>query len=259
MPAVAAAHLKGSLDRPDRRCNALTIMAEFPATSWTLLQRAGQEGTMRHDALEELCRLYRGPLVSCIMAWPALRGAAEDLVQEFLAGFIAADNVEQADRTRGTFRGFLSGALRHFLLNHLRHGNAARRGGGQVHLSLDEGTVETPVDFWPEMEAHLDAAWAARVWEQALAAVQHAWLREHPGTPFSVMAPYLSGGEDIARYREAAAGLGLSVDQMKRRVGELRRLLRGAIREEVERTTHPADAEDEMRYLMQLLSRQPSV
>ena len=231
-------------------------MAGFPATSWTLLHRAGREGTLHHEALEELCRLYRDPLAACISAWPALRGGAEDLVQEFLAGFIADGDVARADRARGTFRGFLSGALRHFLLNHLRRENSARRGGGQVHVSLDESRDADGVDFWPELEAHLDAAWAARVWEQSLAAVRRAWMQEHPEAPFVELAPYVSGGEDLAGYREAAARMGLSVDQMKRRIGEMRRMLRGAMREEVERTTDPADAEEEMRYLMQLLTRQ---
>jgi DNA-directed RNA polymerase specialized sigma24 family protein len=230
-------------------------MAEFPVTRWTLLQHSMQDGTQCMAALEELCRMYRGPVLAAVGAWPALHGAAEDLTQEFLAEFVAGGAAGRAEKARGTFRAYLSGALRHFLLNAVRRSQAARRGGGHGHVSLDEAEEAGAVDAWPEMEARLDAAWATRVWEHALAAARREWDGKPGGVPFARLSPYLSGGEELAGYREAAAGMGLSVDQMKRRVGELRRLLRAAMREEVARTAPAEDVDGEMRYLMELLAR----
>ena len=179
----------------------------FPPTRWTMLRQAGGgDGAVQRAALEEMCRTYRGPIIVCIARWPGLEGSAEDLTHQFLSDFIERGSVQRADGTRGTFRAFLQGALRHFLVNQRRHDSMQKRGGGVADLSMDApregggslGDVLSAGDFWPELEAQLDAAWADEVWSRAMAAVRREWTSDYPAVPFDRLAAhYLSAGKKV--------------------------------------------------------------
>ena len=62
---------------------------------------------------------------------------ARDLTQEFFIRLLDGHVIATVDPARGSFRSYLKGALRHFLLNELRDARAQKRGGGRKLLSLD--------------------------------------------------------------------------------------------------------------------------
>ena len=64
------------------------------------------------------------------------------MTQEFFARLLAKHWLRDADESRGRFRSFLLGAMKHFLASEWRKGQAAKRGGGRPLISLDGGTAD---------------------------------------------------------------------------------------------------------------------
>ncbi|MCX6903142.1 MAG: ECF-type sigma factor, partial [Verrucomicrobia bacterium] len=97
---------------------------------------------------------------------------AQDLTQEFFARLLAKNYLGTVDRAKGRFRSFLLAALRHFLANEWDRAQAAKRGGGQKLISLDETNAETRYGLEPAdtmtAERIFERRWALTLLEQVL-------------------------------------------------------------------------------------------
>lgn len=98
-------------------------------------------GNGDRGALEKLAPLVEGELHR--RAHARLRGERHDsllqttaLVNEAFLGLIEQSRVDWRDRAH--FFAFAAGVMRHILLNHARARNTLKRGGGAVHVNLDE-------------------------------------------------------------------------------------------------------------------------
>jgi len=62
---------------------------------------------------------------------------AQDLTQGFFADLIESRAYTRADPTKGRFRSFLLGTLKHFVANTRDRDHAQMRGGGSVPVQLE--------------------------------------------------------------------------------------------------------------------------
>ena len=166
-----------------------------------------------------------------------------------------------ADQSRGRFRTYLLGAVKHFLVNQRRNANREKRGGGAEILPIGPGTDTSPGIDPPDPTALppdsvFDREWALAILGRGLAALEHELASEGKGEVFVVLRPWLAPGGIPASTEEAAARLGLTEGAFKVAVHRLRKRFRQFVRAEVAATLDdPADLDDEMRHLVEALGR----
>jgi RNA polymerase sigma factor (sigma-70 family) len=234
---------------------------KFPETSWSLVASAGGPTSDRSArALEKLCSIYWYP----VYAYLRRRGhdieTARDLTQEFFTRLIEKKYVASAGEDRGRFRGFLLMALQRFLLNLGDHQRALKRGGGAAIESLDSQTDEQRYcrelahEITPE--ALYERGWALMVLERARTRLKG----RYPADRLAAMMPFLVGEASRGEYQLVAAQMGTSAGSLKVAVHRLRRQYKAALRAEIAETV-AADSEvtDEIRYLLEVLSRFPKI
>ena len=234
---------------------------QFPTTSWTKIGRAGAGDTPAADeAMEALCRAYRYPLYAFLRRSGHSYEDAHDWAQSFFAYLLANRLVSKATPARGRFRSFLLASMKRFISTEHRKLAAQKRGGGQVLLSLDERNAEDRYAHEP-VDAHtpetlFELSWARTILRQAAAALEKEYAAAGKSELFARLAGYLEGGREGPGYAATAAALGLSVDVIKTAVLRLRRRFQQCLREQIALTVStPAEVEEELRHLRQLLMR----
>jgi len=203
------------------------------------------------DALTSLCQAYWYPIYEYIRhrGYPAQD--AQDLTQEFFARLIEKNFAGQADRTRGRFRSFLLGAIKHFLAAESRHARAQKRGGGTGGFPLELGTTANhyslPDRDTSRPDKNFERQWASTVLDCALANLRTI---KH----FEQLKPFLTGGDSESSYALLSAELGMSEAALKVAIHRLRRRFAQSLREEIARTVaSPAQVEEEIRYLLAVI------
>src|SRR5579884_1092837 len=89
----------------------------FVTTRWTLVRNARGVSPEAREALSQLCAGYYAPVVAFLRREGRTEDAARELAHEFFAKVLADDSFGAADRSRGRFRSYLLGAVKHFLTN----------------------------------------------------------------------------------------------------------------------------------------------
>ena len=109
---------------------------QFATTQWSLVGAATPDEASQSSArkaMGELCRLYWYPLYAYVRSRGYSAPDAQDLTQGFFAKIIEQGGFASADRTKGRFRSYLLGAMKHFLANEWHRARTQKR-GGQVQL-----------------------------------------------------------------------------------------------------------------------------
>ncbi len=235
--------------------------AAFASTRWdmVLLAAQSQAPETARNALACFCQLYWPPLYTFLRRRGYPPSDAQDLTQGFLAHLLQQNSLRRADRQQGRLRTFLLGSLQHFLADEADRARALKRGGGRKIVSMDEHLAESEAalaagDHLGDTRFY-DQTWAAalvgRAWERLHDALttegQARWLAE--------LKPFLVGGSTAPpRPHEVAVRLGVPVDSVRSALRRLRARYRESLREEVAQTvSDPAEIEDELNYLFQLL------
>jgi RNA polymerase sigma-70 factor (ECF subfamily) len=226
----------------------------FPSTHWSLLAQASLSGeSAGRQALEELCRRYWSPLRQFIQSRGYGENEAEDLTQEFLLHLLEHSTLAKADPLRGRFRSFLLGALTRFLWDQRDRRQAQKRGGGAVHVSLEEAEPQL-VDKFDTEGTLFDREWALVILENALRAVAEEFESKHGPKHFAVLRRFLPGSLEAPTYEAAAGLLGVTVPALKTDLHRLRQRFRALVRQEVAATVSaPHEMEEEMIHLQQVL------
>jgi RNA polymerase sigma factor (sigma-70 family) len=234
--------------------------AVFATTHWSVVLAAGQsESPLAAAALERLCRNYWYPLYAYVRRRGRSSEDAQDLTQEFFFRLLDRRWLSQVDRQKGKFRTFLLVAVNHFLANEWDRAQAAKRGGGVAHFSLDDHALEA--------RYHLETATALspeqlyeRCWALALLAKVLQRLREEAATAgrqeqFDELKVFLTGEKPAVPYQELATQLATTEAALKMAVQRLRRRYGELIRDEIAQTVNdPQAVEDELRHLRTVLS-----
>src|SRR2546422_1531543 len=106
--------------------------AEFPATKWSVIQRAAAHSPASLAALEELCRVYWPPLYAFLRRDGHAPDEAKDLVQGYIARLLEREDLATVSPEKGRFRTYLLSGLRNHLVSEARRDAAQKRGGGAV-------------------------------------------------------------------------------------------------------------------------------
>jgi len=232
----------------------------FCPTQWSVVLEARRDSRHRREALERLCRTYWLPVYGYLRRRGHAAPDAEDLTQGFFAHLLGSDFLERPDPARGRFRGYLIGALRHYLGSHFEHENAQRRGGRAQFLDWSELDAETEFAALDQPQRDPSEVYETG-WALALVGRAMERLAAEQGTPakarqFAVLRPFLSTAAASGGYEQAALALGTTrtnvavwVHRLNHRYGELVKL-------EVAATVqNPAEVKHEMQHLLQALRR----
>jgi len=216
---------------------------------------AGQEASLQSaEALERLCRTYWFPLYAYVRRRGYDAEEAKDLTQEFFLRLLQKHYLAHADRSKGRFRSFLLTALNHFLANDWRRAQAAKRGGGQPLISLDDPAAETRYALEPlsdlTPEKIYERRWALTLLDRALGRLAAEYEAAGRSPQFERLQGFLATESGETRYAAVAAELGMTADAVGVAVHRLRYRYRELVREEIAHTVaSPAEVEDEIRWL----------
>jgi RNA polymerase sigma-70 factor (ECF subfamily) len=229
----------------------------FVTTQWTQVLATRGDSPEARQALSDLCAAYYTPVFVLIRRATPNEEVARDLTQEFFARLLARAGLGQVDPERGRFRFFLLGAVKHFLSDVHDEQGRLKRGGGQVHVSLDAGTDSSPglevADAsLPSPELEFDREWAVTLLARALDRLG----REQVGKQFAALKPWLTGDKQEVSLADVAARLGTSEGALRVALHRLRKRFRELVKEEIAGTVGDSThVREEMGYLLEVLSR----
>lgn len=256
--------IKNLMDQPaylsEGHSSGVSSGPQFTTTHWSLVLRAGDEDSGgRAVALEQLCRVYWHPVYWFIRQHRANNHHdAQDLTQTFFAHLLGRDTLTRADREKGRFRTFLLGALTKVLANEWDKKQAAKRGGGIQHVSIDEATAEgfygvEPVESETPEKA-FDRLWAAALLRQTLERLRKEYIEGGKAEFFAALEPALTGERHPDFYPAIAAQLNTNESAIRVAVHRLRARFREVLRGEVAQTvTSNAEIDAELHHLLSIV------
>ncbi len=232
----------------------------FATTRWTQVLAAQGASTHASTALADLCAAYYAPVQSYIARTAHDLGDPRDLTQEFFARLLAGGGLAGAAREKGRFRGYLLGAVKHFLADTRERLGAARRGAQHEHVPLGAGTDTSPgLDISapdaPPPDAWFDREWGLAVLARALAALATEHEQQGKAAHFQILKPWLTGDAGSETQASAAARIGMSEGAVKVAIHRLRKRFRDLVKAEIAQTVFTeAEARDELDYLIEVVS-----
>lgn len=210
-------------------------------------------------ALETLCRSYWYPLYAYARRLGHGPHDAQDLTQGFFARIFEKNYLASVSPEKGKFRSFLLVSFNHFLSHERARERAAKRGGGQPLLSLNEEDAEELYarEFvgCASPEKAFERRWAITVLEQAFARLRNEYAIAGKDNLFDQLKPFLGEGAASGDYSAAASKLNMSSNAVAVAVHRLRQKYREAVRLEIGQTVgSPEQIEEEMRHLLAALA-----
>ncbi|MGC4017761.1 MAG: sigma-70 family RNA polymerase sigma factor [Luteolibacter sp.] len=224
----------------------------FQSTRWTLVRRTRGSSEEAKAALSELCAIYYEPVFAFVTRWTGGGADARDLVHGFFEDVLAREVIgETADPSRGRFRGYLLGAVKHFLMKHRSREQAAKRGGGVMPVSLEDSEPGA----WEDAAAELafDRDWASSLIGRAVENLRAEMSESGKSKQFETLKPWLDGGSP-GSLEAAGLELGMNANALNVAIHRFRQRFLKLVRYEVESTVaDPGEATEEFRHLVNVL------
>lgn len=239
--------------------SAFNVAPSFETTHWSLVIGAGQ-GETRQRSLTLLCERYWMPLYAFLRQTGHGSHDAQDLTQAFFTTLLEKDNaIKGADESRGRFRAYLLGSLKHFVANQRTKRKAQKRGGDRVHLSLNYDAAEAWYQFEPvdaqTPEAVFRRRWALSLLDCVLARLQTEYEAKGKAEVFRHLKPCLTGSSKNVSYEVLANKLSMTSGAVKTAAHRLRGRYREVLKDEISQTvTTQEEVEDEINQLLNALS-----
>jgi len=231
----------------------------FATTRWSVIRQAGDLVSPAADhAREQLCRLYWPALYAWLRRDGHSPADAEDLVQGFLAQFIDRNDFASAQTERGRFRSYLLSSLRNYVISARRHDDAAKRGGGNAHVPLEELRVEelAGAGATPDLTAQqaFDRRWLGALLAEALRRLEVDYAAAGQGDRFAALKPWLVADPPDGAYEPLAEKLGVARTTIATWVSRLRVRYRELVHEQIRDTVSSQEEfEQELRDLLGVL------
>lgn len=227
----------------------------FPPTRWSLVHRARGETPEARAALAELCDAYWQPVFRVLRRGGCSDDVARERTQAFFAHVLAGGRLDAADPTRGRFRSYLLGALRHFESDLRERNTRLKRGGGIAPEAANPGELPSPDGILGWDDTRFDREWALNIVERGLRFIAEDYAASGRTRQFEALRPSLAGDE-LPPHATLAADLGITEGALKVAIHRLRRRFRDAVCAEIAQTLPDGgDLEEELRYLIEVLAR----
>lgn len=231
-------------------------------TRWTLVLASHGTTPEAKTALSEMCALYYDPVLRFLRAEGRTVDAARELTQEFFARVLSGNGFGTADPSKGRFRSYLWGCLKHFLMDRRKADQRLKRGAGIAPQALEPAEYEDEVDAGLEVaddaesapDVNFDREWALAILARALDSLQRDCIQDGRGELFQTLKPWLMGSPTDLTQVDAARALGQTEGAVKVAVHRLRRRLRETLRAEIAQTLRdPGQIDEELRSLVAAL------
>ena len=241
---------------PEKETDIGGAQQAFRSTLWTVVLKAKDLSSPdRRQALETLIQTYWKPIYFFVRRKGNDPDTSKDMVQGFFAALLEKNFLQYVERGKGKFRSFLLTALEHFMINEYERIRAEKRGGGRLSFSLDFSEAESQVSGRPGQgetpEKVFLQNWAHRVMAEALRELKRDYVEEGRDAEFEALRLHLTEGTHGApSYAEIAGTLGLTEDDIRKRIYRAREGYRKAIYEVTRSyTDNEDDAQEELRDL----------
>jgi RNA polymerase sigma factor (sigma-70 family) len=218
------------------------------------MAREGDEAASK-AALEALCKGYWPAIYTYLRALGCDREEALDETQEFLTNFIQGGGLHNVSPERGRLRSYLRQSLRNHLTTARRDAARQKRGGGKIFVSMDDAEVFDVPSQPDTADQWFDRRWAWAVVKRAMERLEDRYDRRNRVAVFNALKEGLICPELLKPYVEIGEILRMTENQVKLEVHRARRRFAEELRAEVAVTLSvEADPEEELRYLMSVLS-----
>jgi RNA polymerase sigma-70 factor (ECF subfamily) len=184
---------------------------------------------------------------------------AQDLTQEFFAGFLEKNYISRATPERGRFRCFLMASVENFLRNEYDRSLTKKRGGGARPISIEGDQAEQwylsePVDESDPARV-FEQRWASTLLASVLSRLRGEFTASRRTELFDHIEPHLWGDADSVPYPQLAERLRMSLANVKVSAHRARQRYRELLREEIAHTVAtPSQVDEEIRHLMRVVS-----
>ena len=236
--------------------------SSFRTTKWTeILAVADSSGPDSREHMERIVRRYWRPVYTYIRAaWRKPVEDAKDLTQSFFARLLEKNYWSKLSPERGSFRGYLKTALKHFLINAKAH-EAARKPKKPIFPLDPSGWDEIPVEA-SSPESAFDREWFRSLIAGAIADLEKTLKGEGKQKYFDVFRLYCFGAkkpptrttglfednDNAPTYRETAKLTGVSESDVRNYLTFARRTLRRILRDRIrDYVTTESDVDRELR------------
>lgn len=204
--------------------------------------------------MERLCSAYWFPLYAFVRRSGYSPPDAQDLTQEFFARLLRLNSLAVVAPHKGKFRTFLLASLKHLLSDARDKARAAKRGHGQIVLSLDDHDAEQRYLLEPATDASpevlFDRRWLLALLEQALTRLGNEYADAGKVAQFEGLKEFLQSPTEDGDYDRVATALGLNPGAVAVAVHRLRQRYRDLVRAEIAQTVSgPEEMEEELRHL----------
>jgi len=244
---------------PDNAGQPALSQSVFRTTHWTRVLLARGDSPEAKAALSELSAAYYAPVFAFIRRTVANEDTARDLTQEFFTRLLARQGLDTVEQSKGRFRSFLLGAVKHFLADSHDQAMAAKRGGGQTVLPFSNGTDTSPGLQVTDVSAsspdrEFDRKWALTILDRALVALTAEHEEAGESARFNILKPWLTGENERLSHADAASALSMNEGAVKTAAHRLRRRFRELVKAEIAQTVpDPAQVDQELRHLQEVL------
>jgi RNA polymerase sigma-70 factor (ECF subfamily) len=243
----------------------------FRTTCWTQVLATRGESPEARQALRDLCEAYYGPVEAFVGHYRSGKGDARDLTHAFFAKLLEGNSLSGIERTRGRFRSYLLGAVKHFLADQADRTLAEKRGSGKSPQSLDACQSHSrggqpghaPLDVadphgFPS-DAFFDHQWAVAIVEKAMSILRAESQARGETRRFDILRRWLIASEDRVMATAAARSLDMTDGAFKAAVHRLRKRFRQLVNDQIASTVDgPEEIQGELDYLIQALTASPA-
>ena len=229
----------------------------FMTTQWTAVLSSRGESAEAKESLKGLCERYYAPVYLFVQTYTRHNQNAQDWTHAFFAKLLEGRSLDSVRESKGKFRSYLLGAVKHFLSDERDKNHAEKRGGAIMHCRVEEidpATDRSEKDSEWMLDSLFDRQWAVSILQMSLQDLESE-LGDSQSTRFELLRPWLSGDPVELSQAEVAAKLNLSEDAVKVTIHRWRKRFRVIVKAHIASTlSNPSEVDEELGYLIQVLA-----